>query len=379
MAFAAKERKKKMKIEQKIIKPITVKSAATGQDIEVVDYPALLALDADVYLIFGMRSFGKSYGLLQHCIDKWMDDKSEFAYMRTIEDDVTQGKVRSYASTINGYFLQKNNYERELAVYSGAIMAREIGDKGKIIREPVGHALSLSGWMKYKSTNYDNVKTIILEEFLEKRKRLKDEDYIEGYLNNLSTIIRLRDNVKVFCLANTVKQKSPIFDYYKINLARVKKGRVSLFEEDNGLRICVYYTPDVKLDPTATKHYNVQQNKAAKMITSGSWQETEYPVTWEGKTLEDIQRAGYRRFRSAFHFYLSDINLVISAPQGENLPLVMHRPRSLKARQHRMTCKEFCTFAPHIAAYVRGMIETRNILTTADCFIDIDNFMDKSF
>lgn len=367
-----------MKIKTTEIKPLTVRSAADGAEMQVVNYPALLALDADVYLIFGMRSFGKSYGILEYCIDQWFSDRAEFAYMRTIEDDVTQGKVRSYAATISRHFAERAEFEKELTAYGGAIMAREVGEKGKILREPVGYALSLSGWSKYKGTNYDNVQTVIFEEFLERRARLKEEEFLEGYLNNLSTIIRLRDGVKVFCLANTVKQKSPIFDYYKIDLKRVKKGKVSLFEEENGLRVCVYYTPDVKLDPTATKHYNVQQTKAAKMITSGSWQETEYPIQWEGKSLEDIQRAGFRRFKSAFHFYLSDIDLVVSAPAGDNLPLILCRPRSMKMRQHKLTCREFLAFCPTVALYVRRKIETGNILTSADCFIDIDNFMDRT-
>lgn len=367
-----------MKIKDTHIQPLTVNSAADGAPMQVVDYPALLALDADVYLIFGMRTFGKSYGLLQYCVDKWFSEKAEFAYMRTIEDDVTQGKVRRYAATIGGYFAEKANYEKELTAYGGAIMSREIGEKGAIVREPVGYALSLSGWGKYKGTNYDKVQTVIFEEFLEPKQRLKPEDFLEGFLNNLSTIIRLREGVKVFCLANTVKQKSPIFSYYKIDLRRVKKGKVSLFEEDNGLRVCVYYTPDVKLDQKATKHYNVQQTKAAKMITTGSWQETEYPILWEGKTLEDIQRSGYRRFRSVFHFYLRDIDLVVSCPAGDNLPLILCRPRSMKMRQHSLTCREFLTFCPRIASYVQGKIETGNIITSPECFIDIDNYIDRT-
>lgn len=361
-----------MKIDVMKIKPLTVKNAATGQEMQVVNYPALIALDADVYMIFGMRSFGKSYGILQYCMDRWIEDKAEFTVMRTIDEDVRQGRVRAYVSTIKPYFDAKMEYEKELSVLGGSIDAKSV-EHGKTVREKIGSALSLSQWLSYKGNNYDNVQTIIFEEFLERRKRLKDELFIEGYLNNLSTIIRLRNNVKVFCLANTVKQKSPIFDYYHIDIRRVKRGKVTLFSEENGLRICVYWTPEVKIDESASKHYNVNQNRQARMITGGEWEETEYPIEWHGYNLERAKEL--KRFRGDYSFYLTDLNL--SVRLGDTL--LIERPKSMKARRHKITAQEIALNYPGICRYIRNAVQTKNLLTEKDCFIDIDNFMDRTF
>ena len=361
-----------MKIDTMKIKPLTVKNAATGQEMQVVDYPALLALDADVYLIFGMRSFGKSYGILQYCIDRWIETGAQFAVMRTIDEDVRQGRIRSYMATIKPYFEERTDQEKELSVLGASIDAKSIED-GRNVREKIGSALSLSQWLSYKGNNYDMVQTIIFEEFLERKKRLKDDLFLEGYLNNLSTIIRLRDNVKVFCLANTVKQKSPIFDYYHIDVSRVRRGKVTLFSEENGLRVCVYWTPEVKIDDSASKHYNVNQNKQAQMITGGEWEESEYPITWNGYTLDRAKEL--KRFRGEYSFYIFDLNL--SVRLGDTV--LIERPKSMKARRHAITAQEIALNYPGICRFIRNAVQTKNIITEADCFIDIDNFMDRTF
>lgn len=361
-----------MKIDTLKIKPLTVKNAATGQEMQVVDYPALLALDADVYLIFGMRSFGKSYGILQYCVDRWIETGAQFAVMRTIDEDVRQGRIRSYMATIKPYFEEKTEHEKELSVLGASIDAKSI-EEGRNVREKIGSVLSLSQWLSYKGNNYDNVQTIIFEEFLERKKRLKDDLFLEGYLNNLSTIIRLRDNVKVFCLANTVKQKSPIFDYYHIDVSRVRRGKVTLFSEENGLRVCVYWTPEVKIDDSASKHYNVNQNKQARMITGGEWEESEYPITWNGYTLDRAKEL--KRFRGEYSFYISDLNL--SVRLGDTV--LIERPKSMKARRHAITAQEIALNYPGICRFIRNAVQTKNIITEADCFIDIDNFMDRTF
>lgn len=288
--------------------PLSVR-ALDGTEMKVVNYPALLSFDADVYLIFGMRSFGKSYGLKQYVIDRWLETGETFVMMRTIEDDISQGKARRYIADIMPYFNEAVGYEKELTVYSSDFMARSIGEGKQIIREKIGSVMSLSGWLKYKGNSYENATTVIFEEFLERKPHLTSDAFIEGYLNNLSTIIRLRQNVKVFCLANTVRKKSPIFDYYHIDLRKIKKGQPTLFSEDNGLRVCVYWTPDVDVARASSKHYTVDDSRQAKMITSGAWEESDFPTTWGGLDAERLKLV--KRFRNAPKVYIPEYDVTV--------------------------------------------------------------------
>lgn len=291
-------------------RPLIVKNSA-GDLIEVVNYPYLLSMDADVYIIFGMRSFGKSYGIYQYALNRWLDNREQFAVLRTIDDDIRPGNLRKLMSGIDSWFSDATNREKRLDVYQGAIIARSV-DGEKTIRETIGHGLSLSGWMKYKGNNYDQVTTIIFEEFIEKRLKITNSDMLDGYLNDLSTIIRHRSNVKVFCLANTIRKKSPIFDYYKIKITKIKKGQPVLFQEENGLKVVVYWTPDPKKESAAAKHYTVSDSSTARMITTGAWETGEYPKKANGIPAQQILNT--RAHRNGIRIYFADIGICCSIP-----------------------------------------------------------------
>lgn len=353
--------------------PITVKNAATGQLMEVVNYNDLLAVNADVYIIFGMRSYGKSYGILQHCIDKWFETGEEFATLRTIDDDVLQGKAKKYIATIKPYFDERTGYEKELTVYNSEIIAREVTKDG-VKRQKVGSMLSLSGWLKYKGNNYDKVTTIIFEEFLERSPKLTNDAFIEGYLNDLSTIIRLRNNVKIFCLANTVRKKSPIFDYYGIKINRITKGQPVFFRADNGLKICVFWTPDAKLDETSVKHYTVSQTKESKMITGGNWEENSYMTTYEGMTAQQL--TGCAAFRYAAIVRVKDAAIdIYCADFSYNRPLLI-LPAGRRKNATEATIKEMFLYMPAVGLYIRKMIEGGKVVTTGSVNDKIDLIRD---
>lgn len=362
-----------MKINNLDIKPKQVVTQ-DGLTIEVVDYDALLQIDADVFLIFGMRSFGKSYGILEYVLKQWILDKSQFVVMRTIDDDILQNKIRKYLSGIKPWFDRECAYEKELYVRNSEITARSLTDDKKVIHEKIGSALSLSGWLKYKSENYDFVKTIIFEEFLEKKPKLSNDNFMDGFLNNLSTVIRLRQNVKVFCLANTVRKKNPVFDYYGIDFSKVKKGIPTLFKEDNGLRVCVYYTPDVKLNSVSTKHYTVSATKQAKMIVGGEWEATDYPDNWHGYKFPDILYI--RRFRGGFGIYIIDLFLYIKMCGVDNPVLFTFRKINTT-----MNCRliELWTYHKNIYDFIKAKITTNDVVLDADANSSVDLIRDKVF
>lgn len=354
-------------------KPLEI-TTRDGLKMQVVNYPALLALDADVYLIFGMRSFGKSYGILEYCLQQWVEHKRCFVMMRTIDDDITLTKARKYIAGCAASFQDMTQYEKELTVYASDFIARSFGTGKEVIREKIGSVMSLSGWLKYKGNNYDDVDTVIFEEFLERKSKLTTDAFMEGYLNNLSTVIRLRQNVKVFCLANTVKKKSPIFDYYQIDLAKIKKGEPALFSEENGLKVCVYWTPDVKLQEQSTKHYTVSGTKHARMITSGQWEESTYPEMWEGFKSIDCQRL--KRFRISFRFLITDLGLYIWFPYRDETPILITRFSSMRERIE-CSATTFMLYYTNYFNVLRRAIADKRIIHDGKCADDIDYIMTK--
>lgn len=362
-----------MKIKNLDIKPKLI-TTADGLRMEVVDYPALLKLDADVYLIFGMRSFGKSYGILEYVLNNWIRTGDQFAVMRTIDDDVLQSKIRKYLSGIKPWFDSQMHNEKELYVWNSEITARSLGSDKKVLHERIGSALSLSGWLKYKSENYDRVTTVIFEEFLEKKPKLSAESMLDGFLNNLSTIIRLRQNVKVFCLANTVRKKSPIFEYYGINFGKVKQGIPTLFSEDNGLKVCVYYTPNVKLDAASTKHYTVSQTRQAKMIVSGQWESGDYMTSWNGYSFPDILYI--RRFRSGYGIFITDLQIYVKMC-GVDYPVLITTQKIRYLIAASLT--ELWTFHRNIYDFLLKKIITGSVIVEAGTEAAADAIKERTF
>ena len=82
-----------------------------------------------------------------------------------------------------------------------------------------GYALKLSTAQDLKSSNFNNVKTIIFDEFIieegQKKYYLKNEVFT--FLNLLETIGRMRD-IRVFLLANSVTITNPYFLYFDLKL-----------------------------------------------------------------------------------------------------------------------------------------------------------------
>lgn len=93
-----------------------------------------------------------------------------------------------------------------------------------------------------KSTNYDGIINAVLDEFLTRSYYLPNEFVL--FMNVLSTIIRDRDNVKIFMMGNTVNQYCPYFAEMGLtHIKEMKKGDIDVYEYgESGLTVAVEYT-----------------------------------------------------------------------------------------------------------------------------------------
>lgn len=62
-------------------------------DETYINIPALYSLNADVYIVFGERSAGKTYSVLKGLFDDYNATGAQFVYMRTREDYLTRGRA----------------------------------------------------------------------------------------------------------------------------------------------------------------------------------------------------------------------------------------------------------------------------------------------
>ena len=129
---------------------------------------------------------------------------------------------------------------------------------------------------------YPDITLILFDEFITRGAYLADEFVL--FMNTLSTIIRLRDNVTIFMLANTVNKYCPYFKEMGLrHISQMKQGTIDLYTIDsdkarNGqLKIAVEYCDTYNKNAKPSNKYFAFDNAKLKMITRGSWEIDIYP------------------------------------------------------------------------------------------------------
>lgn len=299
----------------------------TVGDETYINIPSLYSLKADVYIVFGERSAGKSYSVFKGLFDEYNATGAQFAYMRTREDYLIRGRAWAAVANIKPY-VEKTLWKEEanLNYYSGQYRKQELDRNGKWMYKPCGYSLSIASWMKYKSNGFDEVKTIFLDEFIEDDDTttiipLSTSEFLKGYSQQLSTIIRRRKDVKVVACANSINPKSPLFVYYNIDARKLEQGKVYIFNrklDDDNLKICVLYTEPPK-HAHVSKHLAVYESQTTDMTITGAWQENIYPDIYKHSSWKWYAELSIKTDR----IYIEDFSITVILPHTERSPLVI--------------------------------------------------------
>ena len=241
----------------------------------------ILSIEARYYVIFGERSNGKTYGTLNYCLEQYFQDGSEFAYIRRWDEDLVGKKGESLfnAHVKNGVIKKLSKGKWNHVVYkSRAWYFANIDEDDHMTTDvrPFAYAFALTQSEHYKSNSYPNIRNIVFDEFLTRGVYLPDE--FVTFQNVLSTLIRLRDDVKIFMLGNTVNRFCPYFK--EMGLTRIqaqKVGTIDVYEYgESGLKVAVEYASiDTKIKKSNV--YFAFNNPRLEMIKNGAWEIDIYP------------------------------------------------------------------------------------------------------
>lgn len=239
--------------------------------------------DAKYYVVIGERSNGKTYSVLDYSMEDYFKTGHELAIVRRYKEDlkgknggsifsalVKNGLVEKYSKgEWNGIYYWSQRW------YFMYVNPENPKDK-RIDKKPFAYGFALTEMEHDKSTSYPSICNILFDEFITRSMYLPDEFVI--FTNVLSTIIRDRNNVKIFMCGNTVNKYCP---YYKEmglnNVSKMDKGKVDVYEYgDSGLKVVVEYS-DFPAKKKASDVYFAFDNPKLKMITSGDWEIGVYP------------------------------------------------------------------------------------------------------
>ena len=230
-------------------------------------FDPILKLNADINLIMGQRSNGKTYSVLKYCLDNYHDKGQLFVYIRRWAEDITVKNMTKLMDPLPVKTIFGSNFK--ITYSKGAFnLVDETGTEEPAV---IGYAVSLNQVAHTKSVPFVNVKTILLDEFLQLKTERILRDEVDAFEQTLSTIIRTAQDVKVFLCGNTVSKYSPYFTHYGIDVNSLKQGEIREIKipNDNGYtKIAVEwckYNPKIG---KKTSKYVV----GSKMAKTGEWE-----------------------------------------------------------------------------------------------------------
>lgn len=185
------------------------------------DYSRILSYNAPVNILIGERGVGKSFGAKDYVISQNIKKDSQFIYLRRYENELKE------------IFDNKKDYFDDIK-YKYPNYNLHASNKKFFINDFVfGTAKRMTGAQDLKSSTHEKVKTIIIDEyFIEKNRRyyLPNEGMI--LLSIFDSIIRNRDDVKIFILGNAVEgiEYSPLFTFFDLSMPY--GNDIKLFKEN---------------------------------------------------------------------------------------------------------------------------------------------------
>lgn len=253
-----------------------------GSGPQFYNLDRILKRNADYNLIFGERSNGKTYAALKYGMEKFIKTGKQMAYIRRWREDLRGKRAESLFAnhTANGLITELSDGKYNEVFYMSNKWFLSFYDAEKNKRYPCEipfcYGFSLSEQEHEKSSSYPNVTTIVFDEFLTRRYYLPDEFML--LMNLLSTIIRQRDDVKVFMLGNTVNKFCPYFTEMGLKQVPVmEQGTIDIYRfGEKGATVAVEYCSTIVHEKASNKYFCFD-NQNLQMITGGKWELAIYP------------------------------------------------------------------------------------------------------
>lgn len=155
--------------------------------------------------LVGNRGAGKTFWSTEYGIKDFKKTGKQWIYLRRYDTELDGGKKEKYFDAVESKF---PNLEFKVK-----------GNVGYIDGEPCCYFCALSKGQTFKSVNFPDVDKIVFDEFILDKKggnRRYIADEITTFLDFYETVARMRNDVRVFFLANSVSMYNPYFLYFKI-------------------------------------------------------------------------------------------------------------------------------------------------------------------
>ena len=248
--------------------------------------------DCQYYIIYGERSNGKSYSILELMVEEFYNSgyTHAFGYIRRVDEDIKLSNASQVFKSLKCNDDGVNRIEEitkgeynDVFVKSRCFYLAHRNEEGELDNvldsQPLGYLFALNQSERIKSTGYPDIYWIFFEEFIAENLPLLNE--IDKLTSVLSTIIRNRNNVKIVMAGNTINKHNYIFKEYGLHKTKYQKpNTVDLYQyrDDMGtLKIACEFTDFPDKSVKKSNIYFCFNKEKNKMIREGMWQIGNYP------------------------------------------------------------------------------------------------------
>lgn len=231
------------------------------------DIRPILNTKSDINMVIGQRSNGKTYGVLKWFLQEFKRTGRTFAYIRRWAEDIKTFRCEQLFTTMTADIEKIFGVGYSIYYYRHRFYLIDPDGKKKGV---VGYALSLSESAHSKSTTYDGIGYILMDEFIQMSGEATCKDEMSKFQNVISTLCRSKTDVKIFLCANTVSKFSPYFVFYGFQVDKCEQGTITTKEypTDAGiLRVSLEYC---EYNESVGK--NVSKYTQSGMISKGQWE-----------------------------------------------------------------------------------------------------------
>lgn len=167
------------------------------------NYDKIRSYNALMNIIMTNRGFGKTYGFKDIAIKNFLKNGKQFMYVRRYKTDISKEKIGMFFADIQEKY-PSHNFQ---------IKGKNAYCDGKLM----GHFVALSTSLNLKSVPFPDVTLICYDEFVIGGG---SQQYIKGevtiFAELMSTVIRKRNDCRVFLLANNISMVNPYFSYFDV-------------------------------------------------------------------------------------------------------------------------------------------------------------------
>lgn len=230
-------------------------------------------MQATYNIIIGQRSNGKTFAVCRKIVDQYIETGIASAYIRRFDETL---KTKNIETLFDPHivYVEKMTGKWNKVIYRNYAFYFGVEQDGKIIKrdsKPFCRCYSLNSGETTNGADRGEVKYILFDEFVTRKFYLQNEFIL--LQNKLSTIIRSRENVIIYMVANTVNKYCPYFKEMGLHrVAKQPKGTIDLYTMGKThTKIAVEYCEKAGISQES-EHYFCFDNPEINMITSGDWE-----------------------------------------------------------------------------------------------------------